>query len=553
LHRLSLPRSSRERAWGLVLIAGLVGWTVIAIGLDNGHLGVFQDDGLYLTSARSLRDGRGFGLPSRPGEPPPKYPIGLPATIALALRLDPCPPSLDREIAIGRGLVIAGAWTFFLAAHAWLRRLGVGPGTSCGIVLATAYHHIVLVGGAITIFADLPFAGVAFLLLNRWAGRARSAGAGAGSRAFGDGLIAGFGVLLRSNGITLAFAALVAAALGPRRRSSVLACLAGLAIAVVPATRYAGLHPRVVPSNSYVLEMKTGWSSPEAGLRIVAKNAASMAFEFPGRVLGSPANYSDPIVRGFESYPAASWAFRGLFSLVVAAGVVSLARSTRRVDLPAWAHALGSMAIFLAWPWNGIMDRFLLSLIPMVVLAFVRGLDGLAGVAGLGRKARRGVVAAGLALVVLGNASVVIRAAFLFHAQGGQWPGASTRSSLDEALGLIRERTEADAVVAAFWPEMVHLRTGRTVVPLVEDEAVLVGRLGDIDRLKLWREQVPGRPFYVLVRGENEAGTSPEMDLAQLGALAAEPGLIVDEVARTRDGRYRLSRVVEGEAVGSPR
>jgi hypothetical protein len=543
LRRLS-PWSSRERVWWLVLIAGLVGWTVIACGLDNGHLGVFQDDGLYLTSARSLRDGRGFGLPSRPGEPPPKYPIGLPAAIALALKLDPGSPSLDREVAIARGLVIAGGWAFFLAAHAWLRRLGVGPGVACGIVLATAYHHIVLVGGAITIFADLPFAGLAFVLLLRWAGRKASPESGAVRRAFEDGLIAGFGVLLRSNGITLALASLVAAMVGPRKRSSVLACLAGLAIAVIPATHYAGLHPRVVPSNSYLLEMKSGWSSPEAGLRVVTTNLTSMALDFPARVLASPANYSDPIVKGFASHPAAWLTFRGVFAVIVGAGVIRLMRSTRRLDLPVWAHAMGSMAIFMAWPWTNIMDRFLLSLIPIVILAFVRGLEAIGEGVGLGSNACQRIVTIGLTLVVLGNASVVIRAATLFHAHGRQWPGASNRESLDEALQSIRDRTEPDAVIAAFWPEMVHLHTGRTVVPLVEDEAILVGRLGDVARLKLWRDQVPGRPFYVLVRAEDEGGASHEFDLPQIDALIAEPDLSVQEVDRTRDGRYRLSRVV---------
>ena len=548
MRRLS-PWSSRERVWWLVLIAGLIGWTAIAASLDNGHLGVFQDDGLYLTSARSLRDGKGFGLPSRPGEPPPKYPIGLPATIALALKLDPGTPSLDREIAVGRIMVLAGAWAFFLGAHAWLRKLGVAPCAACGIVLATAYHHIVLIGGAITIFADLPFAGVAFVLLARWAERGRRPDPGAGLRAFSDGLIAGFGVLLRSNGVTLAFAALVAAAIGPRK-SSVLACLSGL-VSVVPATHYAGLHPRVIPSNSYLLEMKSGWSSPEAGLRIVATNAASMALDFPARVLASPSTYSDPIVKEFAKHPVGSLAFRSVFAVVVAIGVVRLVRSTRRGDLPAWAHALGTMAIFAVWPWNSILDRFLLALIPMVLLAFVRGLEGMAGLFRVAPNWRRRLVATALALVVAGNVGVVIRAAALFHLQGRQWPGASHRASLDEALGLIRDRTEPDAVIAAFWPEMVHLHTGRTVVPLVEDEAILVNRLGDIARLKLWREQVPGRPFYVLARRENEGGASPEFDVPQLQALDAEPNLAVFEVARTPDGRYRLSRVLGGTADSS--
>lgn len=394
---------------------------------------------------------------------------------------------------------------------------------------------------------------MAFVLINRWAGRKGASEVGAGRRAFVDGVIAGFAVLLRSNGVTLAFAALVAAALGPRSRSNLAACLAGLVLAVVPASHYAGLHPRVVPSNSYLLELKSGWSSPEAGLRIVATNAASMALDFPARVLASPSTYSDPIVKLLAARPAVSLAFRGAIALIVAAGVVSLVRSTRRADLPAWAHVLGSMAIFSAWPWTGIMDRFLLSMIPMVVLAFARGIAGLAGWVGVGPKGRRVLVTLGLALVVAGNASVVLRAASLFHAHGRQWPGASHRQSLSEALQLIRERTEPDAVVAAFWPEMVYLHTGRTVVPLVEDEAVLLNRSGDISRLKLWRDQVPGRPFYLLVRGENEAGASSDLDLPQRAALAAEPGLSIREIARTADGRYRLDRVEDASTPDSPR
>jgi hypothetical protein len=547
---VSRSRTPRERAWLLVLVAGLVAWTAVAAGLDNGHLGVFQDDGLYLTSARSLRDGRGFGLPSRPGEPPPKYPIGLPASIALALKLDPGPTSLGREIAIGRGLVLAGAWGFFLAAHAWLRRVGVGPAMSCGIVLATACHHVVLVGGAITVFADLPFAGVAFLLLARWAGRGEVSVEGAARRAFWDGAIAGFGILLRSNGVTLAAAALVAAATGPRRRSGLAACLTGLAVAVVPASHYAGRHPRLVPSNNYLLELKAGWSSADSGLRILGTNLGSMALEFPARVLATPATYSAPIVRAMEAHPWGSLAFRSALSAVVAAGLVSLARSSRRTDLPAWTHAAGSMAIFAVWPWNGIMDRFLLSLIPMVILAFARGVEATARGVGPGRSASRRLAAAGLVAVVAGNAGVVTRAAALFHSTGGQWPGASHRASLDRALEMVRDRTGPDAVVAAFWPEMVFLHAGRTVVPLVEDEAVMVDRYGDISRLKLWRATVPDRPFYLLTRSREEDPRGA--DLAQAAALAAEPGAILHEVARTPDGRYRLSRLESGPSGSRP-
>ncbi|WZO98806.1 hypothetical protein EP7_000397 [Isosphaeraceae bacterium EP7] len=527
--------------WPSVLLLGLILWTALAAGLDNGHLGVFHDDGLYLTAARSLRDGLGFGLPSRPGEPPPKYPIGLPAVIAVALRLDPAPSTLAREIVIARTLVLAGAWVFFLGSYTWLRRVGVHPAMACGIVLASAYHHVVLIGGAITIFADLPFAGVAFVLMARWAGRDKSPATGASRRAFADGLIAGFGILLRSNGITLALAALVAALVGPKKRPSLAACLAGLALSVVPATYYAGLHPRVVPSNSYLLEMKAGWSSPGAGLKIIASNAAAMTLDFPARVLASPTTFITPIIGAMSAHPRLATTFRVALSAIVAIGLISLARSSRLVDRPAWIHATGTMAIFLVWPWGGILDRFLLALIPPLILAFVRGLATIARHLGLAPRYARVLAAAGLVAVLAGNATVVLRSAALFHASGRQWPGSSNRVSLGHALELIRRKTEPDAVIAGVWPEMIHLHTGRTVIPLIEDESFLDDHYGDLRRFNLWRNLVPNRPLYLLLRAENE--DPKRADLAQSAALAAQPGVSLREVERTTDGRYRLVKI----------
>ena len=374
--------------WSLILGGALVAWTVLALGVDNGIFGVFQDDGLYLSSARSLRAGHGYGLPGRPGEPPPKYPIGLPALLALAFRLDPRPPSLENEIIIARALVILGGWGFCLGTFAWLRRVGAGAALACLIVLATAFHHVVMIGGAATLFADLPFAAVTYGLLARTAARPRRGG-GDVRRSWVDGALAGCGTLLRTNGITLIAAALVGSALGRRRRPdrrgwpvgirgrAMAACLLGATVVVAPATWYAGRHPRVVASNSYLLELRAGWTSPGAGARIVAGNLASVAFALPTRVIAAPTTYVDPIVRALRDRPALAGLIRGTLTAIVALGLIRLARATRRRDLGVWTHAVGSVAIFAVWPWNGIMDRFLITLFPMVLLAFARGVEGL--------------------------------------------------------------------------------------------------------------------------------------------------------------------------------
>ena len=541
--------------WSLALVAGLVAWTALALAVDNGLFGVFQDDGLYLSSARSLRDGGGFGLPGRPGAPPPKYPIGLPAILALVLKLDPGPASLAREVAVARWLVVAGGWGFFLAAFVWLRRVGTGPPLACAIVLATAFHHVVLIGGAATLFADLPFAALTYALLARWAGPRRGHWGGAAV----DGALAGFGFLLRTNGVTLVAAALVAAGLGRggrgaraiRWRPALVALLAASAVAV-PATWYAGRHPRVVPSNSYLLELRAGWSSPLAGLGVVGRNLGSVVLDLPTRVLASPTTYVDALHRRFEGSPLAAGLVRGACSLVVAVGLVRLARATRRRDLPAWAHALGTVAIFAVWPWNGILDRFTITLFPMVLLAFARGVGAIAGLApGLAdarrapARARLAALAVGLALA--GNAAVAGRAVHFFRTHGGQWPGAPDRHDQARALTLIRERTEPDAVIASAWPELVWLHTGRTSVPIFEDEALLTGKFGDVGRLRLWLRQVEGRPFYFLHRAKPEdADLNDDRQVAALTAPGS--GLAVRPVAQVPSGHYRISRLVADPA-----
>ena len=546
---------SSRTAWFLVLLAGLIVWTILALAIDNGIFGVFQDDGLYLSAARSLRDGRGFGLPGRPGEPPPKYPIGLPATLALACRLDPRPATLEHEVAIARWVVVLGGWGFFLGAHRWLRRVGAGPGLAALITLATAFHHVVMVGGAATLFADLPFAALTYAVLSRCVARPRAAGAATG---WLDGALAGFGFLVRTNGVTLIAASLIKSSLGSTPRGghhwrSVVGCLVGLAVVVLPLTWYAGRHARVVPSNSYLLELRAGWSSPEAGLRLVAWNLGAVVFEFPARVLASPTTYVDALVRRFRDEPLLAWSARGVCSLVVGLGLVRLIRASRPRDLPAWTHAVGSVAIFAIWPWHGILDRFLISLVPMVLLAFARGVEVIVPlVPGLSaERASRGRLVAASLVVVLGcNGAVVVRAVQFFHGHGGQWPGAPDRADQARALQLIRERTEPDAVIASAWPEMVYLQTGRTSVPIFEDEAILTQRFGDVARLKLWRAQVPGRPFYFLHRTVEQ--DAERADAAQMAALTpAGSDLTTRLVAATPSGHYRISRLIEGAKPGN--
>src|SRR4051794_13878177 len=85
-------RPPRGGLASVVLVGGAVTWAICVGNTHRGHVGTMPDDGQYLVSARALLEGRGLCLPSRPGNPPPKYPIGLPGLIALALGVVPGSP-----------------------------------------------------------------------------------------------------------------------------------------------------------------------------------------------------------------------------------------------------------------------------------------------------------------------------------------------------------------------------------------------------------------------------------------------------------------------------
>lgn len=523
------------------LAVGLTLWTLAAAGLEQGPVGLSHDDGIYLTSARALRDGKGYRLSSRPDGPRPKYPIGFPAAIAVALLCAPgSDVSLERDAAIARGLVLAAGWVACLATYCWMRRLGVRPAGATLIALSVVVHHVVLPGCAGVIFADLPFFAVSAVLLARFATR----GATVGLRSYAlDGLLAGAAILLRSNGITLALAALLSAWLGPRRRSAVLTCVAGIALVVVPLGLEASRHPKFRHSGDYMLELRAGWLSWASGLKLVANNVRSMTWDYPTDLVLPNATRSAPVLVWLEAHRVAGWGVRCAVGLVVLIGVGRLARSSRRIDAPAWLHAVATAAIFAVWPWNAIMGRFLLPLSPLLLLAFARGVEATAGALGLGPRVRKTLMLAGLSAVLAGDLSIAVRSLMrsnLMLAEVG--PSHEQRLCLELALGFIRLESEPDAVVVAMHPEMVFLHTGRQVIPLIEDDDALLGRCGRLDRLDLWLARVPGRPIYALIR--ERSVQSDGFDPMQISWLREHLGPALRTVYLSPAGHYRVIRVV---------
>jgi hypothetical protein len=544
-------RSNKAAVCHILLTLGLLVWAVTAAGIDNGHVGVFHDDGIYLASAQALRDGKGYQLPSRPDNPPPKYPIGFPLAISLVLNFQWGPHSLAGDIAAARCVVILSGLVFFLTIYLWLRRVRVPAPPAVAIVLTTAFHPATLVGCSSAIFSDLTFCALTYSVFLQ-CGRSRHGSQNSlVASSIWAGILAATGYLVRSNGVTLMLATAINSSRRTCARARLLGNLTGITLVLGAASLIPASSDRAVPSGDYALEMRAGWSSPGAGAKLLAANLAAVVLDLPVRVLLPVTTYISPVRRILANIPLASTALRLGCSAIVVLGVLRMLDLWRTTSIAVWCHSLATIALFLVWPWTMIMDRFLLGLFPLVLLAFWTGLLE------LGRRTKRILrlparlparLALGtLTLVTLGSIGVSARAVYGFHSQGRQWPGASNRRSLSEALSLIEARLESDAVIAARWPDTVYLYTGRQAVPLTEDDAILLGQFNCSDRLQLWMDQIPTRPFYLLLRSEIE---DPSLaDRQQADALARSPGLDLESIAQTSDGRYKVIQVIRHRLV----
>ena len=98
-----------------LLPSGFVFWHA----REAPHLGAFQDDSLYVTTAKSLAEGRGYRILSLPGEPyMTKYPPLYPFLLSLVWRLDNQFPQNLRWVMLIQWLIwLAFLTTLYLTAR----------------------------------------------------------------------------------------------------------------------------------------------------------------------------------------------------------------------------------------------------------------------------------------------------------------------------------------------------------------------------------------------------------------------------------------------------
>ena len=119
---------------GLALLVVIAGSTRLA----SGVCGVYHDDAIYVSTAKSLADGDGYRLTGVPGAPrQTKYPILYPAILALVWRVFPAFPDnllLMQCLSLAAGAAtVALAYLYLVRSGYFSHSIALMAGVSCAV------------------------------------------------------------------------------------------------------------------------------------------------------------------------------------------------------------------------------------------------------------------------------------------------------------------------------------------------------------------------------------------------------------------------------------
>ncbi len=426
----------RDRRWLLLfpLVYLVLALLVLDPGLDTGG-----DNAVYLILARSLAAGTGYAdlyLPDAPAHT--QFPPGFPVLLSFVARAGP-----GTDILLAKFLVLlAGAAAVYFVVRLFTALLPEQRLPALALLVSVP----MLVSAGSRVLSEIPYLLLSMATL--WLLVADDDRPG--WRTWLGVVLAAVALLFRTAGVALVLA--VALQLAMRRRFVPLAVLAGLSLAVlVPWQLRAGSAggggylAQLLARDPYVPEF--GRVGPlDVAVRL-GRNLASYGL----RVV--PGSLAPVLPRGVVA---------GILGVAVAA-LVAVGFHDRwwRWSVTE-SYAVFGGGVLLAWPEVWADGRFLLPLLPLLVLYFVLGLVRLGG----RLKRRRLVPYAVGALVVLNAVGVgqrAVRAAGTNAARirGERYAGYSPGwQRYFEACDWIDENVGDDAVVLARKPEFVYLWTG---------------------------------------------------------------------------------------------
>ncbi len=371
-------------------------WVVLAAALipsvrlawevrDMPHFGCFHDDSIYLVTAKSLAEGRGYRILSFPGEPyQTKYPPLYPALLAAIWKLA---PEFPRNLPWFLILSWVSYLLFLIACWAAFRKFGFGAARRAALTAAVALTPVIAYYST-AVMPDLLFCAVLLAALMaaersepRWAALA--------------GLLGGLAFLLKT--LALPLAATVPLYYSFRKRFR--AAGAFLATMTPFAAGWFAWVQRHSESTSdlttlyytqylrYHFEIGA-WDNQAL---IVWKNFAYFFSEFGGLLVADLLNQG--------------WGFHVARVLTAAAiaGVIRLAREGRFPQYALFGAAFFVQALVWHYPPG---ERFLFSVTPLLVAGLYREASNVTGA--IRRAWRSGEPSQGAAAAVFATLLVVL-------------------------------------------------------------------------------------------------------------------------------------------------
>lgn len=115
LHGSAVGADGMPSRWAVVerrapWIAALLALLAALLTMTSDPIGVFNDDGIYLLTAKALAEGQGYVYPHLPGTPPAiHYPPVWPLLLAAVLKVAPAFPASISWLKLINPFVLAAA------------------------------------------------------------------------------------------------------------------------------------------------------------------------------------------------------------------------------------------------------------------------------------------------------------------------------------------------------------------------------------------------------------------------------------------------------------
>ncbi|MFQ5550772.1 MAG: hypothetical protein ACE5FJ_05995, partial [Gemmatimonadales bacterium] len=412
----------------------LLGVTLFAIYLwaqSDAMVGVFYDDGIYVTLARSLAEGEGLRYLHLPGGPPAAhYPALYPFVLSLLWRINPEFPANVVLFQLFDTFALATA-AVLTALYFKQRELPSASLASTLVVTFTAFPLLALVGVRFSepLFLCLMMATllIADQRPRRWSSVL-------------VGLLGGLAFLARSIGIALVAGAVAGYVIRRRYRDAAISAVTSL-VAIVPWGVWTMVHTDAVPS---VIASSYGTYWDAAG-----------RVSLPELLTGASPGVVAPLLRlALPALPMVLWWVAGTAIVgLIALGAVRLFGRCQALIATLISYA----AVVSVWPH--VPDRFVWIVLPYVGVLFVRGL---ADIWWNYRRFRLAVI--GLLVVLF--AGFGIRQFSSVRSRG--FADTAERISVPFQLLVpsVVNELPADAVLASGDEALVFLYTDRKAVPV---------------------------------------------------------------------------------------